>query len=123
MKPIARRKILFVDDERHWRDKVGASLAEAGFDVMSAADGSEAMERATDPALGLMIVDEDLAGESGLVLSNFLRCNHPGVPTVLFTTTTYPAANTMEMRREVADQWVPKGCVDELIVTASTYLA
>jgi hypothetical protein len=43
------------------------------------------MRKAAGSRLGLMIVDEDLAGESGIMLTKFLRRNHPGVPTMLYT--------------------------------------
>lgn len=122
MNNSAKRKILLVDDEQHWRDKVRTSLANAGFDVLSASDGSEAMARAADPDMGLMIVDEDLAGESGLMLSRFLRRNHPGVPTVIFTDTKQAVGKNLEMRRQVADQCVTKDCVEELVAKVGTYL-
>ena len=74
------------------------------------------MAQATDPSLGLMIVDEDLAGESGRMLSRFLRHNHPDVPTLLYTTTEREADTTLELRSQSADQSLPKGSMEELIV-------
>jgi DNA-binding response OmpR family regulator len=122
MSARARKKILFVDDEKHWRDKVCASLAEAGFEVLAASDGSEAMRQAADPCLGLMIVDEDLAGESGITLSKYLRCNHPDVPTMLYTTAEHDADTTLGIMRQAADLFLPKGSMEELIVNVGCYV-
>ena len=122
MSALKRQKILFVDDEKHWRDKVSASLAEAGFDVLAASDGSEAMRQAADPCLGLMIVDEDLAGESGIMLSKFLRRNHPDVPTMLYTSTEHDADTTLNLMKQGADQCLPKGSMEELIVNVGCYV-
>jgi len=36
-------RILFVDDDDHWHAVVGAWLEEAGYEVLTARDGSEAM--------------------------------------------------------------------------------
>ena len=117
-----KRKVLFVDDEKHWRDDVSASLTEAGFDVLAASNGSEAMAQATDPSVGLMIVDEDLAGESGLMLTKFLRHNHPDVPTMLYTSTRHDADAILDLMRQGVDQCLPKGCMEELIVGAGCCL-
>ena len=117
-----RRKILFVDDEPHWRDSVSASLTAAGFDVLTASDGSEAMAQATDPSLGLIIVDEDLAGESGLMLTKFLRHNHPDVPSMLHTSLEHDVNETLDMTSQGPDQCVPKGSVEELIVNVGCCL-
>jgi len=116
MSPLTRHKILFVDDDQHWRDVVSAALTEAGFEVLAASDGSEAMRQAADLSLSLIIVDEDLAGESGFMLTRFLRCNHPGVPTMLYTSTEHDADTTLDMMNQGADQCLPKGSMEELIV-------
>jgi two-component system, OmpR family, response regulator len=116
MSPLWRHKILFVDDDQHWRDLVSAALTEAGFEVLAASDGSEAMRQAADLSPGLIIVDEDLAGESGFMLTRFLRCNHPDVPIMLYTSAEHDADTTMDMMNQGADQCLPKGSMEELIV-------
>ena len=116
-----KRKILFVDDEKPWRDAVRTSLAAAGFDVLTASDGSEAMAQGTDPSLGLMIVDEDLAGESGSILASFLRHNNPDVPAMLYTSTAQDADTTLDMPSQNAEQSLPKGTMEELIVNVGCY--
>ena len=120
MSPLTRHRILFVDDEQHWRDMVSAALTEAGFEVLAASDGSEAMRQAADLSLSLIIVDEDLAGESGFMLTRFLRCNHPDVPTMLYTSTEHDADTTMDMMNQGADQCLPKGSMEELIVNVGS---
>ena len=115
MSPLSKHKVLFVDDEKPWCDRVSASLAKAGFDVLTAADGSEAMRQAEDGSLGLIIVDEDLAGESGIMLTSFLRRNHPGVPTMLYTAIRQAAHQTLDLMRQGVDRCLQKGSMDELI--------
>ena len=91
MSPITKHKILFVDDEKPSCDIVSATLADAGYAVLVVNDASEAMQQAADPALGLIIVDEDLAGESGMMLTRFLRHNHPEVPTMIYASPEHKA--------------------------------
>ena len=117
-----RQKILFVDDEAHWRDRISASLTAAGFDVLAASDGSEAMFKAGDSSVGLMIVDEDLAGESGIMLTKFLRRNHPGVPTMLYTSNRQDAHQTPDIMSQGADRCLPKGSMTDLLANVAYYV-
>ncbi len=121
MSALANR-ILFVDDEAQWRDQVGTSLASAGFEVMTASDGTEAMRQAAAASPALMIVDEDLAGESGVILAKFLRHNYPGVPLILYTSTEHDAEATLNLTHQAADQCLAKGSIEELIITAGSYV-
>jgi len=121
MSPVTKQTILFVDDEEHWRDMVSASLAEAGFDVLTASDGSEAMHKAAGSSLGLMIVDEDLAGESGIMLTNFLRRNHPDVPTMLYTSNGHDPHRSLDMMRQGAERCLFKGSMKDLIANVAYY--
>ena len=122
MSARAKQKILFVDDEQHWREQVSASLSEAGFDVLTASDGTEAMRQAADHSLGLMIVDEDLAGESGVMLSKYLRRNHPDVPTMLYTCAEQDTNTAPDVMSQAADLSLPKGSMAELIVNVGCYV-
>jgi CheY-like chemotaxis protein len=91
MSTVTKQKILFVDDEKPCCDIVSASLAESGYAVLTVTDASAAMLQAADPALGLIIVDEDLAGESGIMLTRFLRHNRPDVPTMIYASPEHKA--------------------------------
>ena len=122
MSELNSHKILFVDDESHWREAATASLTKAGFDVLTAADGSQAISQAASGPLALMIVDEDLGGESGTMLAKFLRHNNPDVPTILHTRTEYEPEAALDMMNRCAVQCLPKGSVEELLVNVGCYL-
>jgi DNA-binding response OmpR family regulator len=122
MSSVTRQVILFVDDDKYWRDRVSACLAEAGFDVLAASDGSEAMRKAAGSSLGLMIVDEDLAGESGVTLTKFLRRNHPDVPTMLYTSNRHIPHQTPDMMSQAANRCLPKGSMTDLLANVAYYV-
>jgi DNA-binding response OmpR family regulator len=122
MSTVTRQTILFVDDEECWRERVSACLEEAGFDVLAASDGSEAIHKAARRSLGLMIVDEDLAGESGVMLTRFLRRNHPDVPTMLYTSNRHDPHRTPDLIRQGADRCLPKGSMTELLANVAYYV-
>jgi two-component system, OmpR family, response regulator len=117
-----KQKILFVDDEAHWREMASTALAEAGFDVLAASDGSEAIQQAADARLGLMIVDEDLAGESGEMLTRFLRRNHPGVPTLLYTNHRHDSHQSPDRLHHGPDRCLHKGSMTDLLANVAYHV-
>ena len=116
-----RKTILFVDDDEGWREVVAVRLQDAGFEVLTAKDASEAMERAEGIELGLIILDLDLKGESGLALMRCLKRNHPDLPILLYTAQDYDNAAILAMLKEGAHQYLQKGSLEELIVAVGGY--
>ena len=109
------KKILFVDDEEEIRSLVATSLQGAGYEVVTAADASEAMSRAEAVDLGLIILDLNLAGDSGLALMEFLRCNRPDVPVLLYTGMEHDHDEVVAMMQKGAYRYVRKGTMEELV--------
>ena len=113
--------VLFIDDDQAWREIVQASLQNAGYNILTAQDASEAMERAEGVNLGLIILDLNLGGESGLTFMKYLKHNNPGVPILLFTGMEHDDPTIRSMLDQGADQYVRKGSLEELIVIVGTY--
>ncbi len=80
-----RRTILVVDDEPDLRDVVRRMLGKSGYDVITAADGNEAMEKADAHTgrIDLLITDIMMPEMSGTELAEQLREVRDGMP-VLF---------------------------------------
>jgi hypothetical protein len=55
-----------VDDDADWRKAASLALEGAGYGVITAKDASEAMEQGEACKLGLIVLDLNLGGESGL---------------------------------------------------------
>jgi DNA-binding response OmpR family regulator len=114
-------KVLFIDDDASWREIASTALQEAGYQVVTAKDASEAMEQAPALSLGLIILDLNLAGESGLTFMKYLRHNLPDVPILLYTGMDHDDSTVRAMLDEGADQYLRKGSTEELIVTVGSY--
>ena len=68
----ARPRILVVDDDRIVVAMLVAGLSRAGFDVVVATNGDEAMRVAVDSAPELAVLDVEMGGTSGLDVAAFL---------------------------------------------------
>ena len=116
-----QKKVLFIDDDPHWRELVLLSLQDAGYEVILAQDATAAMEQGCDKEFGLIILDLNLAGESGLTFMKYLKVNHPDVPILLYTQMEHDDSTVRAMLDEGADQYLRKGNIEALVVTVGTY--
>jgi DNA-binding NarL/FixJ family response regulator len=79
-------RILLVDDHPLTRSALAALLAQHGFDVVGEAeDGSEAVERATELAPDLILLDLSMPGMDGLTALPQLREAAPNCEVVVLT--------------------------------------
>ncbi len=68
-----RARVLLVEDDNALRRYVEVTLQRAGYEVLSAADGLEAMKLALTSAVDLVITDAMMPNLSGHELCRFLR--------------------------------------------------
>jgi DNA-binding response OmpR family regulator len=73
LQPPTQRTILVVDDEETLRDMLGYNLRREGFNVLTAADGVEALRLAFDERPDLIILDIMLPGMSGFDVCRAVR--------------------------------------------------
>ena len=81
------KRVLVVDDEPNVVDVITANLEAEGYEVESAADGSEAWDCVVASLPDLVVLDWMLPGRGGLELLNDLR-RHPrtrDLPVVLLS--------------------------------------
>ena len=82
---MRQRRILVVDDEESLRRVTQMQLEELGYDVTTAADGSEAIELAGEVRPALVITDLKMPGVSGLEALKQIRGEHPETIVIVIT--------------------------------------
>jgi two-component system, OmpR family, alkaline phosphatase synthesis response regulator PhoP len=88
---MAMKKILVADDESHILNVVSLKLRNAGFEVICASDGQEALEMAQSEHPDLLITDYHMPQLSGLELCQKLK-QDPGtakIPAIMLTARGY----------------------------------
>lgn len=105
-------KILIADDEASLRDALGIILRQAGYEVMFAADGAEAVERFIREHPDLVVLDVMMPRLSGFEVCEALRAISPEVPLLMLS-----AKGAVDDRRSGlragADDYVVKPFDDE----------
>jgi two-component system chemotaxis sensor kinase CheA len=85
--PAARRTVLVVDDSKYVRMLMKLILEAAGYDVVVACDGREALEQLRDRGADMVVADVDMPTMNGFELTQAIRRSErfPDTPVVLVT--------------------------------------
>jgi len=103
------KKILAVDDSVSMRQMVELTLRTAGYEVVQAADGVEALEFARVGSVDLVLTDVNMPRMDGIQLVQELRAlaNYKFVPMLVLTTES-SKEKKMEGKRAGATGWIVK---------------
>lgn len=88
---MSEKTILVVDDESHILNVVSLKLRNAGFRVITANDGQEALDLAAQERPDLVITDYHMPHLSGLELCQRMRQSEAtsGIPAIMLTARGY----------------------------------
>ncbi len=127
-----RGKVLIADDESHILNVLSLKLKNAGYDVLTAVDGEEALELAREQRPNLIITDYQMPVITGLELCQRLRAEQrtEGIPAIMLTARGFdlePAEMTAAgIVGVLAKPFSPRqvlGKVDELITAGVKKIA
>ena len=82
------RSILTVDDSASMRQMLAFTLKHAGYQVVEAVDGQDALDKVKDQPVDLVLTDQNMPRMDGLELVRRLRgmAQHRSVPILILTT-------------------------------------
>ena len=106
----AKKRILLVDDEPEFRFSAAIALKQAGYDVVQAGDGRDALGKILEfrdrgEPISLLVTDVRMPVLSGLELVEELRRRGVGIPVV---------AITGYSDKDVLAELVRRGCAEHI---------
>lgn len=101
--------ILAVDDSASIRQMVGFTLRSAGYEVVEAVDGVDALEKAGSAGFNLVLTDQNMPRMDGLTLVRSLRAlaQYKTTPILILTTESSDAMKA-QGRAAGATGWMVK---------------
>ncbi|MGM0632068.1 MAG: response regulator transcription factor [Pseudomonadota bacterium] len=107
---------IIVDDDRAVRQSLEALLSSAGIATRSHADGHTLLEAGLPDGPACVLLDLDLAGESGIQIQQSLRTIDSGLPVIFLTGTAEVSSAVMALKGGAVD-FFEKGAfrLDELV--------
>jgi two-component system, chemotaxis family, chemotaxis protein CheY len=112
------KKILVIDDSPTVRQQVGLALSQAGYQVVEAVDGVDAISK-VDSSVSMLICDVNMPRMNGLEMLEKLRTDQrwKALPVVMLTTEGQPAL-IERAKKAGAKGWIIKPFKAELLVAA-----
>ncbi len=112
------KTVLLVDDSTSMRQLVGFALKDAGFDVIAAIDGKDAMGKLNGTKLALIITDLNMPNMNGIdfIKQVRLREGYKFTPIVMLTTESQESKKE-EGRQAGASGWLVKPFVPEQLLS------
>lgn len=104
---VSEARLLVVDDEPNIRDLLASSLRFAGYDVLSAGNGNEALHLASTEKPDLVILDVMLPDMDGFTVTRKLRAAGIDMP-ILFLTAKDDMRDKVEGLQAGGDDYVTK---------------
>jgi DNA-binding NtrC family response regulator len=115
--------VLVVDDKEMMRESVGATLKRAGFEVMAASDGGEALEAIARKRPDAVVTDLRMPGLTGLELLSRIRAIDEDLPVVLMTAFGTVETAVSAMKAGAFDYVTKPFEGDELIISVKRAIA
>ncbi len=103
---MVSKPILIVDDEPIVRESIGDWLKDAGYQVVTAETGEEALELIEKQDFSIMVLDVRLPGKTGIKVLKEVKAIKPEIKSIIIT--AYP---TYELSIEAKEL----GAIDYLI--------
>ena len=107
-------KILVVDDEQSMRDFLKILLVKDGYEVLTAENGSRALESLEAEAVDLVISDIRMPETSGLELLEQVKEQYPDMPVIMITAFASPNDAVLAMKNGAYDYISKPFNVDEI---------
>ena len=112
--PVAKCRVLCVDDHQDSAEMLGALLSEENYEVVVASSMQEALSRAATETFDLYVLDRHLPDGTGIELCRNLCALTPAVPCIFYSGDAYETHRRQALDAG-ADDYVAKPDIEGLI--------
>ena len=109
------KRILYVDDNVVMLDLIKLLLEQAGYSAVTAQNVDDALRIAERMSFSTIVIDVNLAGDSGLMLMDFMMHQHKDVPVILYSGGEHDQPKVKKMLALGASEFVKKHKGSELV--------
>jgi DNA-binding NtrC family response regulator len=103
---MSEKTILVVDDEPIVRESIRDWLKDAGYKVLTAETGEEALKLLDKHDISILVIDVRLPGRTGISVLKDVKARKPKIKSIVIT--AYPS-------EELSDEAKKQGAVDYLV--------
>ncbi len=117
------KTIMVIDDSMSMRQVVGITLKKAGYEIMEASDGKDAISKLTGQKVHLMICDVNMPNMDGIAFLKTVKTlpNYKFTPIIMLTTESQEAKK-LEGKAAGAKAWMVKPFKPEQLLEAVSKL-
>src|SRR5215207_10126980 len=112
-----RATIMVADDDVEALERSASALEDAGFRVVSAADGRTALQEALTRRVDLIIMDVSIPHLSGVETCHCLKAKTKKIPVILTAAKKDPATKALAERTQGSVRVLRKPFTDESLVS------
>lgn len=113
--------VMLIDDSKVVRMQAARALTEAGFGVVEAIDGLDAMTKLEEADISLIVCDVHMPRMDGLQFVKWLAGQSKRPPVIMLTAEGHPQ-QIQEAKDNGAKGWMVKPLKPELLVSAARRL-
>ncbi len=114
-----KQKVMIVDDSMVVRQQVGNTLQQAGFDVIQAIDGQDALEKLESETVSLVVCDVNMPRMNGLEMLETVNRDASNADVhVIMLTSEGQRALIERAKKAGAKGWIVKPFKSDLLVAA-----
>lgn len=111
-----KANILLVEDEENLHETLRLNLEMEGYEVTSAFDGSEALQKVNNEYFDLIVLDIMLPELDGISVTESIRVNHNDVPILMLSARNTSADKVLGLKKGADDYLTKPFNLEELLL-------
>ncbi|MCW3087783.1 MAG: response regulator transcription factor [Sediminibacterium sp.] len=115
--------ILLVEDEENLHETLKLNLELEGYEVTSAFDGREALQKVANEYFDLIVMDIMLPEIDGISVTETIRVNHNEVPILILSARNSSADRVLGLKKGADDYLTKPFNLEELLLRVSKLIA